>query len=218
MRATFFIGSLKEDFKKSNTTKLCVLAAKELKKYNVTSKFRYIRNYHITPGVEFKTNDTDDQMHIFYEDMNNTDIVVLATPTWWGIHSSLCQAWMERIGAYDDMYIKEGMTPLYNKVFGMVATASNDGFQHIQGIFYAFASNLGMTIPPEAHITWGTALKYSGEGKNPSENKETENMIKNACRNWFLWAKTIKDLDLGNKALSINPGRIGLLSNDKLSS
>ena len=119
------------------------------------------------------------------------------------------QQWMERVGAYDDQYITSGKTPLYNKVFGCIVTASNDGFQHIHGNFYNFASELGMTIPPESHVDWGTSL-----GK--VTNEETMNQVKNACRNLYLWAKVIKELDLGAKALAIKPGRVGLTSKDKL--
>lgn len=218
LKATFFIGSLKPNVKESNTAKLCKLAAAELKKYGVETKFRYLRNRRIAPGVDFETGDDWDEMKIYYQDVEQSDIIILATPIWWGIQSSLCQAWMERIGAYDDQYIKEGKSPLYNKVFGTVITASNDGFQHIQGLFYAFASNMGMTVPPEAHITWGTALTHSKSDSDPSQNEETMNMVKNACRNWFLWSSMIKKLDLGTIAQNIKPGRVGLDSSDKLQS
>lgn len=58
LKATFFIGSLKNKPEESNTVKLCKLAAAELKGYGVTSKFRYLRNRRIAPGVEFDTSDS----------------------------------------------------------------------------------------------------------------------------------------------------------------
>lgn len=208
MKATIFIGSLKKSVDESNTVKLCKLFSKELKSYNVNISMKYLRNYKMSHGVEFDTGEKDDFKQ-FYDDVNSSDIIILATPIWWGIQSSLVSQWMERIGAYDDEYINTGKSPLYNKVFGTIITASNDGFQHVQGNLYAFASNLGMTIPPEAHCTWATKL---GKINNP----ETMNMIKNSARNLFLWGNVIKKLDLGNKALNIKPGRVGLLSNDEL--
>jgi multimeric flavodoxin WrbA len=215
MKASIFVGSLKSDYKNSNTAKTCLLLKNALEDYGVEVKSRYLRNYRIAPGVEFDTGDSWDEFQVMYDDVAESNIVVLATPVWWGIHSSLCQAWMERIGAYDDAAIKTGKTPLYNKVFGCVITASNDGFQHTHGIFNAFATNLGMTCPPENHVYWGTVLKNSKSGKNPSENDETMNQIKNCARNLYLWAKTIDKLDLGTIAQEIKPGRVGLLSNDK---
>lgn len=215
MKATIFVGSLKKDFEDSNTTKLSKRVARELKEYGVDVTIRYLRNRRMAHGVEFDTGEEWDQAKIYFKDFEKSDIIILATPIWWGIHSSLCQQLMERIGAYDDQYISTGKSPLYNKVFGTIITASNDGFQHIQGLFYAFASNLGMTVPPEAHVTWGTVV---GAAKNPSTNPETENMVKNAARNLYMWVDIIKKNDLGNKALAIKPGRVGLDSSDKLQS
>lgn len=213
MRATIFIGSLKKEPAESNTVKLSQRVKQELEGYGVKVVLRYLRNRRMAHGVEFDTGEDWDEAKVYYDDFHASDIIIMATPIWWGIQSSLCQQLMERIGAYDDEYIKTGKSPLYNKTFGCVITASNDGFQHIQGLFYAFASNLGMTIPPEAHVTWGTVV---GAKENPMDNPETENMVKNAARNLFMWSKAITELKLGTRALAVKPGRVGLLSNDKL--
>lgn len=215
MRATVFVGSLKPDINESNTIALVKLAKEEFAQYGVETKVRYLRKYRMAPGVEFDPGDEWDEFKPFYRDVDRSDIIILATPIWWGIQSSLVSAWMERIGAYDDQYIETGKSPLYNKVFGSIITASNDGFQHVQGNLYAFASNLGMTIPPEAHMTWGTVV---GSEKTPVDNPETTNMVKNACRNLYLWGAMIKKLDLGTVALNIKPGRVGLTSDDEMSS
>lgn len=213
MKAVIFIASLKKDVATSNTVKLCKRVRDELKSYGVSTKLRYLRNRRMAHGVEFDTGEDFDEASVYYKDVHEADIIILATPIWWGIQSSLASQWMERIGAYDDQYIVTGKTPLYNKVFGTVITASNDGFQHVQGNLYAFASNLGMTIPPEAHVTWGTVV---GAEKNPSDNAETENMVKNAARNLYLWGRMIKELDLGTVAQSIKPGRVGRLATDDM--
>lgn len=214
--ATIFIGSLKKSKKDSNTYKTALLVKKEFKKYNVKTNLVYLRDIRIAPGVEFDTGDDWDEFKQVYDIVNKSDIIMLGTPIWWGIQSSLCQAFMERIGAYDDLAIKTGMSRLYNKIFGMIITASNDGFQHIHGIFNAFATSLGMTCPPENHIYWGTVLNYTNDKNDPSSNEETMNMIKNCCRNLYLWSTVIKKLDLGNRAQKIEPGRVGVLSTDEL--
>jgi len=209
MRATIFIASLKKEPADSNTTKLSKLVKKELETYGINVVVRYLRNRRMSHGVDIDTGDDFDEAAIYFDDIRKSDIVIMATPIWWGQQSSLAQQWMERVGGLDDVYIKTGKSELYNKVFGCIITASNDGFQHAQGNMYAFASNLGMTVPPEVHCTWGTVL-----GK--IDNPETENMKKNMARNLFLWAKTISELKLGSRALDIKPGRVGLDNNDKL--
>ena len=213
MHATIFIGSLKPDTADSNTVKLSRRMKEEFDSYGVTCTLRYLRNRRMGHGVEFDTGDSWDEAGIYYRDINRSDIIMLATPTWWGIHSSLIQQLMERISGYDDQYIKTGKTPLYGKTFGCAITASNDGFQHIEGIFYTFATNMGFTIPPEAHVTWGTAV---GSEENPVDNAETENQVKNAVRNLVLWSRVLKETNLGPMALKIKPGRVGRLINDRL--
>lgn len=215
MRATIFIGSLKREFEDSNTVKLSALVKSELEDYGIEVKLRYLRSRRIAPGVEFDPGDSWDQAGVYYEDINESDIIIFATPIWWGIQSSLIAALQERFSGYDDKYIATGKTPLYNKVFGCIITASNDGFQHIQGNLYAFASNLGMTVPPEACATWGTA---TGGEQVPVANPETVNQVKNMARNLFMWGHTISKLKLGTQALEIKPGRVGRLSDDHLSS
>lgn len=123
---------------------------------------------------------------------------------------------MERLGAYDDEFISDNKTPLYTKTFGAILTASNDGFQHAGGIFKVFASNLGFTIPPESTVTWGTVLQHSPTN-NPKDNKETISNIDAFCRNQFLWAKMLKETNLGTTAMNMRKDKVGLLSNDKLS-
>lgn len=210
--ATIFVASLKNDATTSNTVKLSKLVAKELATYDVDVKIVYMGNKIIGQGVSIKSEEPDDQAQtVIYDRIEKSDIVILATPIWWGQQSSLAQKFMERVGAYDDQYIKSGKSPLYGKVFGCIVTASNDGFQHAQGNMYNFASELGFTIPPEAHVNWGTEL-----GK--LKNVETLNQVKNSARNLYLWASTLKKVDLGRVALAIKPGRVGLLSNDKLAS
>ena len=215
MKATIFIGSLKREIEDSNTVRLAALVKSELQDYGVDVRLRYLRSRRIAPGVEFDPGDDWDQAGEYYEDIHDSEIIIFATPTWWGIQSSLISALQERFSGYDDEYIATGKSPLYNKVFGCVITASNDGFQHIQGNLYAFAVNMGMTVPPEAVVTWGTSV---GQEKAPVLNAETVNQVKNMSRNLYLWGKTISELKLGSLALDIKPGRVGRDVSDTLRS
>lgn len=216
MKAIIFNGQLKPKQKTSNTQKVINLVEKEFTKYKIETETVYLRDYRIAPGVNFDTGDKWDEGSILYEKVEESDIVILASPIWWGIHSSLVQNAMERLGAYDDEFISDNKTPLYTKTFGAILTASNDGFQHSAGIFKVFASNLGFTIPPESTVTWGTVLQHSPTN-NPKDNKETMSNIDAFCRNQFLWAKMLKETNLGTTALNMRKDKVGLLSNDKLS-
>jgi multimeric flavodoxin WrbA len=213
MHATIFVGSLKPEAVDSNTAKLSKRVQAEFVSYGVGCTLRYLRNRPMAHGTDRVIAEPGDEAGVYFHDIHRSDIILLATPTWWGVHSSLTQQLMERIGGYDDKYIETGKTPLYGKTFGCVITASNDGFQHIQGIMYAFAANMGFTIPPEASITWGTAVDTED---NPVNNAETENQVKNAVRNLVLWSRVLKKTNLGQVALNTKPGKVGRLSNDEL--
>ena len=98
IHATIFIGSLKDDPKDSNTAKLAKIVRKEFQEYSVSVTLRYLASRHMAHGVDFKSNDPQDQAEIYYEDIHKSDILMLATPIWWGLQSSLAQQWMERVG------------------------------------------------------------------------------------------------------------------------
>jgi hypothetical protein len=72
---------------------------------------------------------------------------------------------------------------------------------------------MGFTVPPEAHVTWGTAINSED---NPADNEETENQVKNAVRNLTMWSQVLKKTNLGPLALKVKPGRVGRLSNDEI--
>jgi multimeric flavodoxin WrbA len=218
MKAIVFNGSLKPDAKNSNTQKVINLVEKEFQKYDIELETIYLRDYRIAPGVDFDTGDKWDEAKPFFDKVEEADIVILASPVWWGIHSSLIQALMERLGAYDDKYIKTGKSDLYTKTFGAIITASNDGFQHTGGIFKVFASGLGFTIPPESTVTWGTILKHSKSDSDPSKNAETMSGIENFCKNQYLWATMLNKTNLGNVAKNYKAGKVGVLANDKIGS
>jgi multimeric flavodoxin WrbA len=92
------------------------------------------------------------------------EIFVLATPIWWGNHSSLAQLlieWMDdqdneairKSGGKLDGRIQPG-APFYGKVFGSIVVGAEDGVQHICGNLYNAMSWMGFTIPPLASLTW----------------------------------------------------------------
>lgn len=216
IKVKIFNGSLKDDKTDSNTHKLISLVEKEYKELGVGSvDIFYLKDFKFAEGVTFKVTQKWDQAKEFFDAINDADIVIFASPVWWGTYSSLIARLMERVGAYDDEYIKSGVNNLYQKVFGCIITASNDGFQSSQGSLYAFASNLGFTIPPESHIFWGT---YLGQENNPVDNPETMSQVGIACRNLYNWANLIKESKIGENVLKDERTKVGLDSNDKLRS
>ena len=59
------------------------------------------------------------------------DIVIFATPVWWGIQSSFIQRVIERLDEVHDEIMDTGKSKLTNKVTGIIVTGDSDGAEHI---------------------------------------------------------------------------------------
>jgi multimeric flavodoxin WrbA len=95
------------------------------------------------------------------------DIIIFATPVWWGIQSSLIQRVIEWLDEIHDEIIETGKSKLTNKVAGIIVTGDSDGAEHIIGILANFFSALGFTLPPFSTLTvlWAGLAKKSGKSK-----------------------------------------------------
>src|SRR3989344_1192288 len=83
------------------------------------------------------------------ENIKAADILIFATPIWWGGRSSLMQRIIERLDSLDEDYLKSGRSVLYNKVAGIVITGSEDGALSTMGSIMMVLSWFGFALPPE---------------------------------------------------------------------
>ena len=120
INAIILVGTLKTSSEISNTDLLSEFFAKHLLTYGVRSEIIRLIDYDIRPGVYTRV-DSDD-WHAIYEKIMVTDIVVFATPVWWGIQSSL-QRVIERLDEIHDEIMESGKSKLTNKVAGIRVTA-----------------------------------------------------------------------------------------------
>ncbi len=83
------------------------------------------------------------------------DILVMASPVWWGPGpSSLIQRALERMDAFDEDYLRSGESRLYNKAAGVVATGAEDGVQQVAQHIMNPLQFLGFALPPECVSYW----------------------------------------------------------------
>ena len=82
------------------------------------------------------------------------DIIIIGTPIWFGVRSSVCQLVIERLdGTYNTTNV-HGQYPLYGKVGGVVVTGNEDGAHDAAANTLFNLSHLGLTIPPNADTYW----------------------------------------------------------------
>ncbi len=194
LKAVFLLGTLKKKQVLSHTQALCEVVAEVLEKQEgVRSEIVRLRDYDIQPGT--RTEIDDDDWPKIVKKMIASDIVIFATPVWWGIQSSLIQRIIKRLDELNDELLDTGKSEFANKVGGIVITGAEDGAEHIIGNILNFMSWNGFTIPPAPSVTWlGDA---SGETKESLKNKfrrgSVGSMVRTFARNEAFLARVLKE-------------------------
>ena len=125
-KALFLNCTLKRSPDISNTEALCRKVIEWFDGMDVESEIVRVVDYHVPTGVTSDEGDGD-EWPIILDKVKAADILVVATPIWFGVRSSVCQLVIERLdGTYSERN-ERGQYPLYNKVAGVVVTGNEDG-------------------------------------------------------------------------------------------
>jgi len=93
------------------------------------------------------------------------DILVIGTPIWLGVKSSVATLVVERMYAYSGDRNAKGQWLYYGKAGGCVVTGNEDGVKHCaMDILYAL-QHIGYMVPPQADCGW-----IGEAGPGPSYN------------------------------------------------
>jgi len=113
LKAVFLNCTLKKSPKKSNTDALIQKAVDVYEKLKVDSTVIRVVDHNVATGVSSDEGHGDEWPQI-YRKVLEADIIVIATPIWFGVRGSVCQQVMERLsGGYDEADPKTGQFPLY---------------------------------------------------------------------------------------------------------
>lgn len=162
-------GSLKhkDNPRPSNTEELAQLVLDHMSKIaQIDYEIIRLADYQIDVGLGYKESDTDQWPEIV-EKIKDADVVIFATPVWWGQRSSLMQRAIERLDALDEEYIATGRSALLGKVAGVVITGSEDGAQQVLGSILEVLTFMNFTIPPQACAYWVGEV-----GEDPKTDRE----------------------------------------------
>ena len=192
LKALVLNSSLKHSRELSNTGELAELVMKHMKEFGVSSEIIRLSDKKISVGVRYRESKDDDWPAIAKK-IRETDILIMATPIWWGNRSSLMQRVIERLDAFDEEYIKEGRSALFNKVAGIVITGSEDGAQHTMGTIMLVLTWMGFTLPPECGAYWVGEVGQPVEKDRAKRlrNNATKQMAKNMARNIVYYAQLL---------------------------
>lgn len=145
-------------------------------------------------GLGFRESDDDDWPAIVAR-IKAADVVIFATPIWWGGRSSLMQRVIERLDAVDEEYIASGRSALYNKVAGICITGSEDGALHTMGTLMMVLTWMGFTLPPESACYWVGEVGFppAEDAEKRRRNPAVSHMAMNMARNLVYYAQLLRE-------------------------
>lgn len=154
LKALILNCTLKKSPKESNTDALIEKAVEEYKKIGVESEVIRVIDHNIATGIS-SDEGNGDEWPMINTKVKAANILVIATPIWFGVRGSICQQTMERLsGGYDESDDVTGQYPLYNKVGACIVTGNEDGAHDVCANTLFNLTHLGATIAPNSDSYW----------------------------------------------------------------
>ena len=146
--------TLKKSPRISNTQALIDKAVVLFAERNVIAETIRVVDHYIPFGVSSKE-DEKDEWPVILNKIKSCDILIIGSPIWFGVRSSVAQLVLERLdGTYSEAEPKTGQFPLYGKVGGVIVTGNEDGAHNVAANTIFNLSHLGCTIPPNVDTYW----------------------------------------------------------------
>lgn len=139
---------------------------------------------------------SSDEWPEVYEKVKAADILVLGTPIWLGVKSSVANLVVERLYGNSGLLNEHGQYAYYGKVGGCLITGNEDGAKHIaMNVLYSL-QHLGYMIPPQADAAWlgeiGPGPSFLDEGSGGLENEFTQRNTTFMAWNLMHMARMVK--------------------------
>lgn len=177
--------SLKASPARSSTDLLASQVLVQLASNGVSGSSVRIADFDVRPGVEADMGDGD-QWPAIRQRVLAADILVLATPTWMGQQSSICQRVLERLDAELSDTDDQGRLRTFGKVAIAAVVGNEDGAHHISAVLFQVLNDVGFSIPAQAVTYWnGEAMgsvDYQDLDQTPGKTAATNAVVaKNAA-------------------------------------
>lgn len=161
MKALIINCTLKKSPETSNTAALAQVVRDELDRLGVeTSSVRAV-DLDLPAGIKTDLGPGDEWPAV-HETILDSEILVIASPTWLGRPSSVAQRVLERMDAMLGETDDSGRPVAYGRVAGVVVTGNEDGAHHVISEISGALVDLGYTIPGQSWTYW-----HLGPGAGP---------------------------------------------------
>ncbi|MFE6287111.1 flavodoxin family protein [Streptomyces sp. NPDC057877] len=162
MKALVINCTLKASPEPSNTEALARVVVERLEKDGVQVEVVRAVDLDIAPGVTSEPVREGDQWPPVHERLLDSEILVIASPTWLGRPSSVAQRVLERMDAMLSETDDDNRPVAYNRVAGVVVTGNEDGAHHVISEISGALGDIGYTVPGQAWTYW-----HLGPGPGP---------------------------------------------------
>jgi multimeric flavodoxin WrbA len=139
----------------------------ELATHGVSGSQVRVVDHDVKPGVELDMGDGDAWPAI-RQQMIDADILVVATPTWMGQHSSVCMRVLERLDAELSEKDDQGRLMTYGKVAVVAVVENEDGAHAISAALFQALNDVGFSLAAGAVTYW------NGEAMHNIDYKDLE--------------------------------------------
>jgi multimeric flavodoxin WrbA len=168
LRALVLSCTLKPSPAASNTEALADVLSAALEAGGVACETLRVVDHNVLPGVSSDEGEGDAWPAIRTK-IVGAEILVLATPTWFGQPSSVVKRVIERMDAMLSETGDDGLPVAFNRVAGFVVTGNEDGAHHVIAELAQAVNDIGYTVPAQAWTYWN---KGPGPGPTYLETEE----------------------------------------------
>ncbi|MFZ2500228.1 flavodoxin family protein [Methanosarcina sp.] len=208
MRVLFLNCTLKKSPLVSNTRALIDKAEAVFCELGVESEIVRVVDYNVAFGVSLDEGEGDEWPRIL-EKIKACDILIIASPIWFGVRSSVAQMVIERLdGTYMEGNPLNGQYPLYGKVAGVIVTGNEDGAHNVAGTTLFNLTHLGCTVPPNVDCYWvgdagpGPSYIEAGGDRHLYTNRTVRYMV----HNLVYFAKLLKEHPIPTNLKKLDEG------------
>lgn len=166
MKALVVNCTLKKSPEPSNTEALAAVVVARLAEHGVAVEQVRAVDLDIAPGVVTDAGDGDQWPQV-HDKLLESQILIVASPTWLGRPSSVAQRVLERMDAMMSETDDEDRPVAYNRVAGVVVTGNEDGAHHVISEISGALADIGYTVPGQAWTYW-----HLGPGPGPDYLQE----------------------------------------------
>lgn len=194
MRALALNCTLKPSPEPSSTAALAQVMLDVLAARGVDTEMIRVVDHVVDPGVVSTAVTDTDEWPSLRARIVAAEILIIATPTWLGQQSSVCQRVLERMDAMLSETREDGRPLAYDRVAGVVVTGNEDGAHHIIGVVSQMLIDIGYTVPGQAWTYWN---KGPGPGDevylNSTDTTWSDTTASTAAQNLLSVARALKN-------------------------